>query len=287
MNNIKAITYTALAILSSLGCSAAGDDEGAYAEPVVESQAPASEKSDELARIEFDDGNVVRFEALNGGVLVSELGPELNPRRLSPGMARTALDAYKALAPGREIPARLLQMHDSMHSQGDLYSEQVDSSGSESNVSSDPDVTHDGDFQQALPAASFLAEMCNFPTGNGSYKHTDRTDTHTDASLDINAAYYAVGSDSGTLTAQACVGENAGGFFDGDCGGAVSVTAGARFSGFYDAGEIMICHESDGFGCELFGCVDVCVVNTKRFELNYVKLSPTVNFHECFQKVIN
>jgi hypothetical protein len=194
----------------------------------------------------------------------------------------TALDAFKTLAPGRAVPDRLLQMHDQMYSGGNAIT--IERNESElAATESDPDLEHDGDFQQSYPASTFLSIMCDFPTGNGSYKHTDRTDAHTDASLDVHSAYFAVGSDSGTVTAQPCSGENTGGIFDGECGSTITVNAGFHNSGFYDAGPDPICEGGDGFGCELFGCVEVCYRPLVRFELNYGKISPSVNFHECVQ----
>ncbi|MET0411502.1 MAG: hypothetical protein ABW217_09400 [Polyangiaceae bacterium] len=289
MKNIKAIHCATLAILATVGCSAGHDDAwndenaadvASNAPAAVENESDGADK--ELARLEFEDGNVVRFEALHDGVLVSEMGADLNPRRLVPREGMTALDAFRALAPGRAVPVRLLQMHVQMYSGGNAITAERNESDPAA-TESDPDLEHDGDFQQALPASAFLSVMCDFPTGNGSYKHSNRTDAHTDASLDVHSAYFAVGSDSGTVTTQACVGENTGGFFDGDCGGTTAVPAGFQTSAFYDAGPDQICDGGDGFGCELFGCVEVCYRPLVRFELNYGKISPSVNFHECVQ----
>jgi hypothetical protein len=73
MKQIKVMHCATLALLASMGCSAGHDDDWNDANAgVVESDAPAAANGEELARLEFDDGNVVRFEALNDGVLVSE-----------------------------------------------------------------------------------------------------------------------------------------------------------------------------------------------------------------------
>ncbi len=148
---------------------------------------------------------------------------------------------------------------------------------------SDPDLEHNGEFQQSYPAAAFLELMCDFSTGSGSYKHTNRTDPHLDISLDVHATYFAVGADTGTITAQPCSGKNAGGSFDGQCGQAVAVNAGFHNSGLYDAGDDLVCTESGGLACRIFGCPEICIRNQVRFELRYDKVSSSVNFHECAQ----
>jgi hypothetical protein len=288
MKNMKALTYATLAILSSLGCSAAGEHDDASATPIVDSDTSDSNATDgasgeELARLEFDDGNVVRFEALAGGMLVSELGPDLNPRRIVPGMGLNALETYKALAPGQAVPERLLAMHESMYAgASDVDVENVPAT----EPANDSDLEHEGDFQQAYPADQFMAQMCDFPLGGGSYKHQNRTDAHIDASLDVHLAYFAVGSDKGIITAKPCAGENTGGFFDGECGSTVAVQAGTNNSGFYESGPNQVCEGGSGFlECTLFGCVTVCFHPLVRFELNYGKVSTDVNFHECVQVV--
>lgn len=284
MKHTKLTICAALTILSSMGCSAGGDHGGSKVAPLGESDVPAAESGDELARLEFDDGNVVRFEALKGGVLVTELGSDLNPRRIPQMAGLTALAAFERLAPGREVPERLLQMHESMYSAQSAAAERFDRASEPASLPFDPDLEHDGDFQQAYPASTFLNVMCDFPTGNGSYKHTNRTDAHMDASMDVHMAYFAVGSDLGTITAQPCAGENEGGFFDGECGSTIPVQAGYHNSGFYDAGPNQVCSGGSGFlECTLFGCFTVCYHPQVRFELRYGKVSTNVNFHECVQ----
>lgn len=286
MKHTRLTICAALTILSSMGCSAAGDVGGSNVVPVGESDAPAAEGGAELARVEFDDGNVVRFEALQGGVLVSELGSDLNPRRIPQTAGLTALAAFEKLAPGREVPERLLQMHERMHSAQSVAAERFDGARKAESEQLDPDLEHDGEFQQSYPASTFLSVMCDFPTGNGSYKHTNRTDAHPDISMDVHMTYFAVGSDLGIITAQPCAGENLGGFFDGECGSTVPVQAGYHNSGFYDAGPNQVCEGGSGFlECTLFGCYTVCYHPQVRFELHYGKVSTNVNFHECMQVV--
>jgi hypothetical protein len=280
MKHIKAITCATLTILVAAGCGA-GDD-GRSGESVeldaASSAAPEAGENAELARIEFSDGNVVQFEELAGGVLVSELGPLVNPRHLVPKQGLTALEAFKTLAPGREVPAALLRLHEHLYSTGET-AENVESARvvapAGEDLPSDPDLEHNGEFQQFYPADYFLQVACDFPTGNGSYKHTNRTDAHNDISMNVHSIYYAVASDRGSITAQPCVGKNEGGLLNGQCGSAVAIAAGTGRTGFYDAGK--------AYNCSKGGGVEICIPNLKRFELRYGKVSPSVNFHECAQ----
>jgi hypothetical protein len=283
MMNIKVIHCATLAILATVGCSAGHDDEWNDENSAsVPSDTPAVSESDsegadkELARLEFDDGNVVRFEELNGGVLVSELGSELNPRRLVPREGMTALDAFAALAPGREVPARLLQMHQRMHTYRDALT--VEPVHSATDAEYDSDLQPGGDFEQLFPASTVLANLCNFPAGSRNYKHTNRTDAHVDVSLDVNSAFMAVAADSGTLNAQLCVGKNEGGIFDGDCSGKSLVLPGQQSANFYDGGPLD-CSES----CFLGSCVEVCVRKLRRIEVVFEHVSGALNFHDCAQ----
>jgi hypothetical protein len=140
----------------------------------------------------------------------------------------------------------------------------------------DPDLEHNGEFQQSYPAANFLQVMCDFPTASPSYKHTNRVDPHTDTSLNVHTAYYAVGADIGTITAQACAGKNAGGYFNGSCSSTTAVNAGYHSSAYYDAGL-----QCDKTCTLLFGCVSICVPKQVRLELRYNRISSSVRFHDC------
>lgn len=281
MKNIKAIQCATLAILATVGCAAGHDGEwndedtadmASDAPAAVESESAGADK--ELARLEFDDGNVVRFEEVSGGVLVSELGPELNPRRLLPRAGMTALDAFTALAPGREVPARLLQLHERMHTDPGAF-ERVHAA---TDAEYDADLQPGGDFEQLFPASEFLTNLCSFPAGSRNYKHTNRSDAHSDVSLDVNSAFMAVATDSGTLNAQLCVGKNEGGFFDGDCSGKSLVLPGQQSANFYDGGPLD-CSES----CFLGSCVEVCVRKQRRIEVVFEHVSGILNFHDCAQ----
>jgi hypothetical protein len=278
MKHINAMFAASLALMVAAGCSA-GDPGESIETGDVPAEAEQVSEGLELARVEFEDGNVVRFEELDGGVLVTESGSDLNVRHLTPKDGMTALEAFKTLAPDRAIPAALNQMHTRLHPEGATHvaPQSESETPAEQDVPADPDLEHNGEFQAGYPAASFLQTMCDFPLTAPSYKHTNRTDPHTDVSLNIHNAYFAVGADVGIVTAQPCAGQSdSKGFFTGKCGSAVSVNPGFANSGLYDAGDS--CSKS----CTLlFGCVTICHPKQVRFELRYNKISSSVRFHEC------
>jgi hypothetical protein len=282
MHHMKMMAGAALALVVSSGCGAAEDGAGERRQSANTSPVEAEIAANtELARLEFDDGNVVRFAELNGGVYVSELGSLLNPRHLVPKEGRTAVETFQALAPGREVPVALMQMHERMYPPGALRADAKDiaeESAAETEAPElDPDLEHNGKFQQSFPAANFLAQMCDFPTTSPSYKHTNRTDPHTDTSLNIHSAYYAAGADIGIMTEQACAGKSdSQGFFVGQCNAQTPVQPGFAVSGLYDAGQQ--CDKS----CTLFfGCVSICSPRQVRWELRHGAISSSVRFHEC------
>jgi hypothetical protein len=285
MEKVNAVVCAALAALVLGGCGAAedgaGDEHAAGNDAPVQAEVAANT---ELARVEFADGNVVRFEELYGGVFVSEHGSELNPRHLLPKAGLTALEAFKSLAPGRSVPAALMQMHERMYPPGaTLAQTKSTATGATPQTQEpavDPDLEHNGEFQQSLPAANFLSTMCDFPLSSPSYKHTNRTDAHTDVSLKIHSAYYAAGADIGIMTEQACAGKSdSRGFFSGQCNAVTPVQPGFVVSGLYDAGQA--CSTS----CEFLGtgCVTICSPRQVRWDLRHGQISSNVRFHECAQ----
>lgn len=238
---------------------------------------PAALSALELARVEFSDGNVVQFESIEGGVLISELGPAINPPHLTPRDGLTALEAFKALAPDRSVPAALLRAHERMYPAGaklvaapkELASEK---SAPASELPFDANMEHNGEFQQAtgsLPAATFLKTWCDFTTTDGlSYKHTSRTDTHNDISLKIHSAYSAHGADIGIITAQVC--------FDVDktpnnCNAIASTNPGFARTFTWDG----------GLSCSSGGGVTICIPRQVRLDIRYGKVSSSVRFHDC------
>jgi hypothetical protein len=284
MKLIQGMIGASLALLLAAGCGAADDGgnvEGSETATPSGTQTEATAGA-ELARVEFDDGNVVRFEELAGGVLVSEIGPLTNARHLVPREGLTALEAFKAMAPARTVPPALLQMHERMYPAGVTIAREPDDSAAPAaeEPSFDEDAEHDGQFQQSYPSAQFLAQLCDFPTNNGlNYKHANRTDVHSDTSMGIHTAYYAVAADIGTITLQVCAGKNAGGPFVGICSDTGVYNAGLGGSTFYDAG--VSCPGDPNLFCKIFGCPKICTLRKVRFELDHGKISNNVRFHEC------
>ncbi len=283
MKFIQGLAGATLALLLAAGCSAADDGhvdgvEADTAQPQAETSA-----STELARVEFDDGRVVRFEELAGGILISDFGPSTSTPRLVPQAGMKALDAFKAVAPGRAVPAALLQMHERMYPAGATVVPEANTGEvfEAEEPSFDEDAEHNGEFQQSLPSSNFSSRFCNFPTGNGlNYKHMNRTDVHTDTSMGIHTAYYAIGADIGTITLQACAGKNAGGYFSGICAPTAAVyNEGYGGSTYYDAG--IACPGDPNLLCRIFGCPKICTPRKVRFELHHGKISSNVRFHEC------
>jgi hypothetical protein len=287
MKHVIAMACATLAAVMVVGCGAAddaGSTEGAASPSAPSAEETAAVAGAELARIEFEDGNVVRFEDLAGGVLISELGPDHNPRHLVAKEGMTALAMYQALAPGRTVPAALMRMHERLYPTGAALAPSEGAVPGATPVTEeapfDADLEHNGEFQQSYPAASFLQTMCDFPTNNGlNYKHTNRTDVHTDTSMGVHTAYFAVGADIGTITARACAGKNAGGYFNGICGSTVTVNAGYHQSGYYDAG--LSCPGDPNLFCQIFGCPKICTYRLVRFHVEHGKISTNVRFHEC------
>jgi hypothetical protein len=287
MRHTKAWSGLALALSLAAGCSVetAGSleelesGELGASSPTLESEGAGvpsardiASDSVELARIDFSDGNSVRFEELDGGVLVTETGPELNPNHLVPHEGMTALEAFRTLAPGREVPAALMRMHQQLYEGGsDLAAESVQPTAVE--LSPDADLEHNGQFQQtagSYPYATFNANMCNIPNVVPNYRFANLTAPFSKSTPGIHTAYFAVGSDIGIITAKACS--------DNKCGGAITLQAGYHNSGFYDAGDK--CEKT----CAILGiwsCVTICVPRKVKFDVITNKVSTNVRYHEC------
>lgn len=188
------------------------------------------------------------------------------------------MEVYSALAPDRPMPERLRNVLAQMHSSGEVVSDRASTIDRERPVlwpaealdseSEDTAVT-----LKSLPASQFLETMCDFPVTGSSYKHTDRSSVHVDATLDVLGAYFAVGSDEGIIIASACAGENSGGQFKGQCSSGVAVPAGFTSQGFYETAEN--CSPS------CFGCSVRCIRDVVRFETHFDSISDNVNFHDC------
>jgi hypothetical protein len=298
MRHLKRLCGVALSLSLAAGCGAADTgplDETEYGElgadgaivqtvddAALAESGPTSAAVAELARIDFADGNSVRFEELDGGILVTELGSELNPRHLVPRDGMSALAAFRELAPDREVPEALERVHERIRPTASLETEGVQSTAprkalratpDDADAPMDPDMEHNGQFQQSggsYPAATFIANMCDFPNTAPNFRSTNHTAAHTKTTPDIHTAYFAVASDIGIITARACA--------NNSCGNTITLQAGFHSSGFYDAGNV--CDET----CCLFGlcgCVSICTPRKVSFAQVSGKISSSVRFHEC------
>lgn len=269
-------------VLGACGAAEDGAGDGSESGKASPTQTEVAANT-ELARIEFEDGNVVRFEELYGGVFISETGSVLNARHLTPKDGVTALETFKALAPGRAVPQALMDVHARMYPSGaklvNTKSTPVGAATDTEKQSTAPDLEHNGEFQQLFPSSTFVTQMCPFPTVAPSYIHLNRTDPHTDVSLNIHTAYYAAGADIGIITEQACAGKSdSRGAFVSQCNSPTVVNPGFAVEGTYDAG--LKCSKS----CGLFGggCITICDgPNLVRWDLHHVNISPSVRFHDC------
>ena len=275
MRHVKALSGVALVFALAAGCSA--ENTGGSLEE-MESGEPAS-ASMELARIDFPDGNSVRFEELDGGILVMEVGPELNPLHLMRKEGMSPLEAFRALAPGREVPPALLRAHERIYpTASQLEAEEVETTTpltrpDDADLPMDQDLEHNGQFQQSggsYPASLFVSGMCNFPMTAPNYIQINNSVPHIETTSNINTAYFAVASDIGIITAKACA--------NNSCGPAIALQAGFHNSGFYAAGQR--CSRSC---CPLglCGCTEVCTPRKVKFDVITGKVSTTVRFHEC------
>ena len=293
MNANRASWCAVSALVFALGCGAdagggspgAGDSEtnaatetdfGTTAEATpggdVAQTHGASASGTRVAQLDFEDGNQVFFEELDGGVLVTEVGPQTNLPHLKVKPEMTALAAFQALAPSRAVPNALMKAHLHMYPV-DAVTEPVKDEAIVEGSKLDADLEHNGQFQQsALPFATFAAQMCDFPTTSPNYKHHNVTTSHTHPTDKVNTAYYAVGSDVGIITAKACV--------NGTCSTTANVQAGVQLSGFYDGG--LAC-DKDCSHILFFslGCVSICNKKQVKFEGVFSAISSRVRYHDC------
>jgi hypothetical protein len=312
MNAIRASWCAMSVLVLAMGCSAADGEEsptgvgsaqpnGARAtetnfatDGAPDPSAPpktatqGSPSDVRLAQLDFEDGTQVIFEALGDGVLVTELGSQDTAPHLDPNAGMTALEAFQALAPTQAVPEALMTAHLRLHPSDVTMSTAKDQVNVENNLREpgasleeggsdveqlDADLEHNGQFQQsALPFKTFAAQMCDFPNRLPNYKHASVTAGHTHATANINTAYYAVGSDVGTITAKACV--------DKKCSVANPVQAGGRASAFYDAGLSCKKDCSHILGIPL-GCVEICKNKLVKFEGVFTAISSKVSYHDC------
>jgi hypothetical protein len=309
MTNTKAISGTALALMLAFGCSAANTGDAGTGSGELDPNGPASieavsvdsSKSEateakpgnpagsgagvgrELARLDFENGSVVRFEELADGIVVSELSPAATPSLLGSGRHTTALDAYRRLAPKNAVPAALAEVHRRLHP---AALESVEQLGDATEISETPaaeelqydsDLEHTGQFQQAGGSYSFsqfLIDACNIPVTARNYKHGNATSSHTHTTTNVNTAYFAVAADIGIISSRACS--------NGACGSPIQVQPGFRNSGFFDAGQQCTggCAPLD-FVCQILGEVRICSPKKVKFEVRNVNISSQIRMHDC------
>jgi hypothetical protein len=264
MRRIEIPFMVVLAAALPLGCGTEGD-----ADPETTSSAAG-----ELARIDFEDGNSVRFETLDEGVLVSEVGLQGNARHLVVRDGMSALDAFHGLAPGREVPRLLMQAHQRMYPPGANTAAAAAAPAATPDATHDPDLHHNGQFEQALPFQGFEQQMCDFPSGIPNFKH-HRLFAHTHTVTDVNTAYVAVGSDRGIFTAKACA--------NGKCNTPYVLQAGAQASVFYDSGTSCSSRTCPGPIGLLLGqsCIQICGPRKVKFELITNAISSDISVNDC------
>lgn len=268
------------------GSSTAPSAEASATDPLAAEHARAAEKyiaqiapETLLARLDFDDGNLVTFEELNGGVLVRELTHADQETHHLPAHATSALDAFKAMAPARAVPAALAAAHARMYTQeGDGTLPRAPAEGAPGTGENEKDLEHSGQFEQsggAFAGSVFTGQFCSFSGAAPNYIHTNHTSSQTHTTSNVNTAYFASATDIGTLGAQACS--------DGKCGGSVTIQAGYGNSGFYDAGQS--CSKKScawwDFVCKALGEVTICGPRKVKFDLKETKISSQIRFHDC------
>jgi hypothetical protein len=266
---------------------AATSSEAGEAENIAE-DAQISEDattSHELARIEFDDGNVLRFEQVGDGMLMLETGPSWNPRHYVPREGVSPLEAFKALAPDLDLPSALVEHDRLMFPHGaKLLPETIRPSDSPALQRLDDgslvneDVEHTGQFEQSgglYPWSQFSQEWCNFAMNSpGDFKHGNSTGGHSHIVQKANHAYIAAGADIGDFGIQFCA--------DDSCNAVYQVSPGTSASLNYSAGQS--CSGSCAwwdFVCKALGPVQVCSPRYRRVVTTMSGISNGERQHDC------
>jgi hypothetical protein len=183
----------------------------------------------ELARIDFPDGTVVRFQELGGGVLVSELGPAETAPRFAPVDGTTLSEAFRALAPQRDIPARLADLDHVLGPDSTATPASIrggDTRGLQKPEIQGQDVERSGQFEQSgglYPWAQFERDACAFtPQTAFDLKHPNTSGNHSHPVPQVTRAWVAGAADIGDFTIQFCAGSV--------CNTQFNVAAGTRAS---------------------------------------------------------
>lgn len=234
-----------------------------------------------LARLDFEDGNLVTFEELDNGVLVRELTHADHETHHLPAQAMSALDAFKAMAPSRAVPSALVDAHARMYPAAAEVVSALPADGAANAPKAaehEQDLQHGGQFEQsggAFPGSTFTSQFCSFSSASPNYIHTNHTSSLTHTTSNVNTVYFASATDIGTLGAQACS--------NGNCGGSVTIQAGYGNSGFYDAGQA--CSKKScawwDFICKALGETTICGPREVKFDLKETQISSQVRFHDC------
>lgn len=267
----------------STNSTASGDSSSESAHPTLAATAET------LASIELDDGNVVLFERLADGILVSEHGPRENARRLQPSANFSAVDTFRALAPEREVPTALLDAHAGLMREvllveseddelpaGLAEPEAVDEEESDHEFGEINRPTLGGGF---FSSENFLRQACNFSlSGQYDFKHSNWNNNHTHLARG-HISYVAVGADIGDATAQFCA------RLDGRtrCNAASAVPQGTYSSLTYDAGQTRI---TSCLSCVLgycIGCRTLVFDNVADVSLINTAVSSSERIHDCGQ----
>ncbi|HEY8946080.1 MAG TPA: hypothetical protein VIM73_17550 [Polyangiaceae bacterium] len=304
MNHVKGMPGFVLAAALAVGCAAADDQEvieGALPTPISAAEEEEAARNlgafvargklasaaREIARVEFEDGNVVRFERLGDGLLITEVGPATNPKHYA-SREETPVEAFRRLAPRREIPAALIEFDRELYPlgaksiPGRVSVEKVPSSAAASEEESPPgsDVKHTGQFQQSgglYPYSLFSQNMCNFPLDSPSdFKHGNSTGGHSHIIAKANKAYVAAASDIGDFTIKFCL-DN-----DTNCNAPFQVNPGHSAVLNYDAGQTCKgnCSWWD-LACQILGEVKICTPKYRRMATTTAGLSPGERYHDC------
>lgn len=308
MNLVKNWSVVLVAAVAA-ACGAADDAEvieGAppsTSEPVaagVESQAAAGDgaarspqsgptsAASEVARVDFEDGNQVRFDRFGEGLLISEVGPATNTKHYFAVDDETPAETFRRLAPRREPPRALLEIDRELYPlgaksiAGRVQIEHAPPSAKvlEKTSPTGSDVQHTGQFQQSsglLPFSWFSQNMCNFAVNSpGDFKHGNSTGAHSHIIAKANKAYVAGGADIGDFTIKFCV-DN-----DTNCNAPFQVNPGQTASLNYDAG--LSCTKKCEWWnvtCQILGDVQVCTPKFRRVSTTTAGLSSGERHHDC------
>jgi hypothetical protein len=271
------------AAVFAFACSAVDPETGSNA-------GETDAQRDLLGEVSFDDGNVVTFEALEGGIVIVESGPDGNPRHFSPE-GGSAVEAFQRLAPGREVPAALkaadtrfnrpagaIVMHQPLSAyekDGVLDRAAVLEAAARAEQASIDEPARTGEFESdvfgAFMCTPFRSQYCNFSlVGPTDHKLCDLGVNRTDSAT-ARKVYSAYGANIGNVTVQLCA--------DNSCNQPYNVAQGTATSVFYDGGTktLEVCPPFiDPRGCQVL-IFDV----TRKMQTKATGVSSGERYHDC------